>query len=180
MKSLRWTIQDDNTFFKCNEVIFCKPLTHRKDLLVLITNEFPAIKPPVTRRKIFLTRDKKRLRFIENFREIEDICIRNGFEIVDTDHLSIEKQISLFSEVEFVIAIHGAGLTNLLFRRDHCKVIELFPPPDLGYLPYHYIMLAKMQGFSYEALIGSAGKIPYSGGFFVDPGKFEETVLQWN
>jgi len=171
LQSLQWIVQDDE-YIRCESAIFCKPLTHRRDLWSEITTvfDFASTRPPL--RKIFLTRHKTRLRFIENSDEIETICQHLGYDVVDADTLSPQQQLELFSSVTHLVGIHGAGLTNMIFCSAGCRVLELFPPPDLGYLPYHYILLAKIKGFRYRALIGRPPGERFSGGFRVDPGEF--------
>jgi len=178
LKSLIWIVQD-NQYIHCDSAIFCKPLTHRKDLWAGILSRFKELSISSGNKKVFLTRNKSRLRFIENMDEIEIISKTFGFITIDTDSLSASEQITLFSSTKFLIGIHGAGLTNMVFRKEKCHVLELFPPPDLGYLPYHYIMLAKMSGFQYTAQIGEFGRRKYSGGFYLDPKKFKKTILDF-
>jgi hypothetical protein len=171
LQSLQWLVQDDQ-YIHCASLIFCKPLTHRSDLWSEITSVFKLPASNRASRKIFLTRHQARLRFIENSDEIEDICRKQGYEIIDTDALSPQQQIEVFSSVSHLIGIHGAGLTNMVFCPPGCRVLELFPPPDAGYLPYHYIMLARIRGFKYQALIGSAPEKRFSGGFRIEPERF--------
>lgn len=173
LQSLQWIVQDQQ-YIVCNRIIFCKPLTHRMDLLLPIFAPLRA--EGKGNRKIFLTRSKSRLRYIENAHEIEDICSAYGFETVDTDSLDLPQQIDLFSNSSFIVGIHGAGLTNMMFRKEHCKILEIFPPPDLGYLPFHYIMMAKLQGFRYRGIIGEKGKRRYSGGFQLSVAEFERNL----
>lgn len=173
LRSLVWVVQDVQ-YIQCKSVIFCKPMTHSASLW----NAFvPRLSVPETSLRIFLTRNKSRLRFLENADEIEAVCKRHGIEMVDADNLSFEKQIALFAQASLIIGIHGAGLTNMIYRNGESQVMEIFPPPDLGYLPYHYILLAGMKKFRYRALIGGPGRIPYSGGFCLDVGQFEKEVL---
>ncbi len=179
LKSLTWIVQKENQYIHCDSVIFCKPLTHRKDLWTSALTSIKELPTSSGNRKIFLTRSKTRLRFIENMEEIETIFIKLGFTVVDTDNLSLREQVALFSSTEFLVGIHGAGLTNMAFRKENCHVLELFPPPDLGYLPYHYIMLAKMSGFQYTAMIGETGRIKYSGGFYLNAEQFEKTMVSF-
>ncbi len=173
LQSLQWIIQDQQ-YIVCNRVIFCKPLTHGKDLLDSIF--LPLQIEARGNRKIFLTRSKSRLRYIENSDEIEFISSTLGFETVDTDSLSLPQQIELFANSSFIVGIHGAGLTNMMFRSGPCKILEIFPPPDLGYLPFHYIMMAKLRGFNYRGIIGERGKRRYSGGFQLNAIAFERNL----
>jgi hypothetical protein len=177
LKSLNWLFQDQN-YIECKQAVFCKPLTHRMDLWSQVIA--PIRLPPVqgtTVTKIFLTRSRDRLRFIENIDEVEQTCSKHGFSIIDTDTLSPRQQIELFTGVRFLVGIHGAGLTNMAFTQRKGSVIEIFPPPLRGYLPYHYIMLAKMFGWSYNAIIGEAGHATLSGGFYVDPMSLENEMV---
>jgi capsular polysaccharide biosynthesis protein len=174
LQSLTWVVQRDE-YIHSQTTIFCKPLTNRKDLW---SEVIQLVSPPISQRaeRIFLTRSKKRLRFIENADEVEAALRNYGFRIVDADTLSLEEQIKLFSSASFLVGIHGAGLTNMVYREGNCSVLEIFPPPDLGYLPFHYILLASMKGFDYHAMIGEPGRIPYSGGFFLNIGNLEKEL----
>ncbi len=49
-----------------------------------------------------------------------------GFQAIDPANYSYEQQIRLFRQAEFIVAPHGAALTNLLYSSAGVKVIELF------------------------------------------------------
>jgi capsular polysaccharide biosynthesis protein len=51
--------------------------------------------------------------------------------------MTIEEQIELFYDAEYVVAAHGAGLSNLIFA-EQAGVVELFPTPYV--LPYFYFV----------------------------------------
>ncbi len=68
-----------------------------------------------------------------------------GFVEYYLEDMSIEEQINLFYHASFVIAPHGAGLTNIIFS-DSINVLELFPGACL--LP-HYYFLSKSLGHNY-------------------------------
>lgn len=174
LRSLNWTVQQDE-FIECDDVIFCKPLTHRRDLWEAILAPFAGLNASIPLTRIYVTRGRSRLRFIENQEEIEAVCRSEGFQIVDADTLTPPEQVLLFSTAEIIAGIHGAGLTNMIFRNGRCRVLEIFPPPEAGYLPYHYIMLATMRGFAYDAVIGKPGG-KFSGGFYLDPEVFKKSL----
>lgn len=77
-----------------------------------------------------------------------------GFERYILENLSIEEQIELFYDAEFVIGSHGAGLSNLMYSQ-RIKVIELFPTQ---YVLTHYYYLCKSLGHSYRYWCGSMMK----------------------
>ena len=173
IKSLHWLIQDDE-FVRCESSVFCKALTHRKDFFTQIFT--PLYKPGNFNKRIFISRSKGRLRHIKNSDEVESMLIKYGFETVDADHLSTAEQIDAFVNAGIIVGVHGAGLTNLMFRNGSCEILEIFPYPEEGYLPFHYIMLAKMKGFFYDGLIGERNKTQFSDGFLVDPIRLEVSL----
>ncbi len=179
LQSLQWIVQQDDQYIQCDSVIFCKPLTHRIDLWIDVLAPLKKLSIQTGSRKIFLTRSKSRLRFIENANTIEMIVRKFGFEVIDTDNLTPYEQLNVFSSAEFLVGIHGAGLTNMMFRSTPCYVLELFPPPDRGYLPYHYILLAGMKQFAYRAIIGKPGRVSYSGGFYLEAENFEKELKEF-
>jgi capsular polysaccharide biosynthesis protein len=101
-------------------------------------------------RRVFLTR--RGYRSLVNAPQIEAIAQELGFEIVDTSQLSLGDQMALFAATRHVVGIHGAGLTNMLFRHGRTmSVLELFPKNKV---PAHYWQLAKGLGYNYTFLIG--------------------------
>ena len=51
-----------------------------------------------------------------------------GFRVVDTNGLHILEQADLFRNARFVVAPHGAGLTNVQFREQRpLSLLELNP-----------------------------------------------------
>ena len=75
-----------------------------------------------------------------------------GFEPVKLTEYSVREQISLFNNVEYVIAPHGAGLTNLVFCNEKANVIELLQD---NYLNWCFKFLCQGKGLRYTGLINS-------------------------
>jgi len=168
LKGKKLLIQDQE-YICANEVLFCKPLTHTKRYLDQIRDsiEEPKIEIPSVQRKIFLTRNPKRLRYIENMEEVTEICDQFGYEVVDTDEMELEDQITLFSSVSHLAGIHGAGLTNMIYgEKNILGITEIFPPQN--YIPFQYIMMAKIYGYRYNAILGKKGRDYSRGGFVLD------------
>ncbi|WP_370159007.1 glycosyltransferase family 61 protein [Salipiger bermudensis] len=76
-------------------------------------------------RKIYISRAEAPLRRILNESEVMAILAPFGFEKVVSENLSYKEQVALFSETDFIIGAHGAGLTNMLFCSPGFSVIEL-------------------------------------------------------
>jgi hypothetical protein len=168
LRDLNWYIQTDE-WVETSHAIFCKPYSHTKEYL----QELSAIMRPTVggNDRILLTRSRASLRFIENEEQIFTILARYGFTRLDTTGMSLIQQVEIFSQASHVVAIHGAGLTNIIYRRDSLHVLELFHYNK--YLPFHYIMLARIFGFEYAALRGQKGKYEAVGGFYIDPHEVE-------
>jgi capsular polysaccharide biosynthesis protein len=52
---------------------------------------------------------------------------KNGFVIVRLENYSIEQQINMFMNAKFIIGVHGAGLTNIVFCKSGTNVVEIIP-----------------------------------------------------
>lgn len=104
-------------------------------------------------RRIYLKRANGRT--IINEPEVLSLLNKNNFEIVQPETLSVADQALLFSEAEFVIAPHGAGLTNVVFCQPGTKVIDLFSP--LWVSP-SYGIISNLLGLKYGYLVGESKK----------------------
>ncbi len=51
-----------------------------------------------------------------------------GFQIVHPEKLTVAQQAKLFTESEFIVGPHGAGLTNIVFCKPETRVIDIFAP----------------------------------------------------
>jgi hypothetical protein len=165
----QWVVQDEQCI-RSHRTYFCKPLTHTPQyyprILDLVRPE-DRLNLDKGDYRIFITRNPKRLRFIENTGEVEAMCKEFGFFVVDFDDLTLPEQIRLVGQTRYLVAIHGAGLANMLFRNGHpLNVLEIFPPAT--YFPFHYAILANQLNYHYDGLIGQPGNQPFSGGFRVD------------
>ena len=159
---LKWHIQDDRDV-ECSDVIFCKPITHHqgywKELAEMLRQPADSTSPP----KIFITRSKTSLRYLENGEAVEALLKRHGFVVVDPASLSFSQQMIAFAGVKELIAVHGAGTSNLAFSKYPVKLVEIFH--NHPYLPFHYIMLSKLFNGQYHAIKGGKGDESGSGGF---------------
>lgn len=173
-----WILQDVNDYIEVKEAIYCKPYTHDIKLYKELLSELNI--SPKGNRKIYITRPSSSLRFISNETELTLILLENGFEIIDPSELNFEQQISVFSQADWIIGVHGAGLSNMIFRAGApLNVIEIFSP-YIGFNPFHYIMMAKMFQFNYKYINGIENKDKVRGGFNVDVYKLEQLLNSFN
>jgi hypothetical protein len=103
--------------------------------------------------RVFVTRTKKHKRNIRNGAEIEAIIREHGFTIVDAAEYTVAQQIKLFSNAQYIVGIHGAAMTNMLFSKcPKVSVMEIFPGKRFN--PGHYSNLSAALGFEYRSIRG--------------------------
>ena len=116
-------------------------------------------------RRLFLTRSRARGRYLSNEDEVEAEMRAAGFEAIETDGMSLDDQIELFSGAAAVVAVHGAGAANIQFRMGRpMALVELFAP---DYVRPPFAWLCRELGFRYDAVLGSP--FDADGAFAVDP-----------
>jgi hypothetical protein len=136
--------------------------------------------PGTGNRRVLLVRAPARGRALVNDDEVRELCQARGFEAIDTDGWTLDEQIDLFRDASLVVGVHGAGLSNIAFRRGgRLALLELIPPGPfpLSFNAVHegesdYASLCRYFGFRYASLIGTIeGRIyKRSQNFSVDPG----------
>lgn len=76
--------------------------------------------------RIFISRAKAKRRRIINEDELFEALKPHGFKKYFLEDLSIEAEIEIFYDADYVVGIFGAGLTNMIFSKK-IKVLELSP-----------------------------------------------------
>lgn len=102
-------------------------------------------------RYLYVTRRRAGRRHVINETELEPILARYGFEIIETENLSLREKVQLFSQAAAVVGPHGAGLSHLVLAPSECRVLELFAPTCFRWIFYY---LASVLGQSYWYLSG--------------------------
>lgn len=98
----------------------------------------------------FFIRREGKTRGITNQEEICRYLESLGWAVIDLEHFSFATQLALFSNAEDIIAEHGASLTNLLWCRSGCRVLELCPD---NFLNGCYEGIALCNGLNHEFCI---------------------------
>jgi len=98
--------------------------------------------------RIYISRREASNRRVLNEPALEDRLAEMGFEAYVLEDLSVDEQISLFSQADVVFGLHGAGFTNTMFAED-ATVVELFGSTVYSTV-YYYI--ASGLGFDYGAI----------------------------
>jgi len=105
------------------------------------------------------SRSNTRKRRVENEPELEERLQSNGFRIVHCENISFRDQVGIFSGAKFIVGLHGAGLSNMVWADPPCKVLEIFPH---GFFNDCYARLALTLSFEYEYVecAPGSGRIP--------------------
>ncbi|MFQ4140772.1 glycosyltransferase family 61 protein [Chlorogloeopsis sp. ULAP02] len=97
---------------------------------------------------VYVSRRKAVGRRILNESEVYECLKFYNFRSYILEELNLAEQINLFSQAKFIIAPHGAGLSNIIFSTN-AKVIEICgeTPPTLNFAG-----IARTLGFQYGCL----------------------------
>jgi capsular polysaccharide biosynthesis protein len=78
-------------------------------------------------RRIFISRRQSGKRALANEAELEKLLESQRIETHYMEDYPLAKQARLVRESEVIVAVHGAGLANLMFARPQTSVIEIIP-----------------------------------------------------
>lgn len=166
-----WIVLDNSTYLKATRlyksvcILPSKPLWEKSRTLF----NPPEINSP--ERKVYLYRAPQFGRTVSNFNELEPLLKQYGFDCVDTGNMSLDEQMDLFAHTKYLIAIHGAGITNILFSNwKSLSMLEILI--DGSHINTHYYWMASVLGVQYDAILG--GKMDSKKMFYVDPAVFED------
>jgi hypothetical protein len=182
----RLLVQDDETI-RCHEVLHFETPRHSIESVDFVLRCLGARGGQSGgNKRVFLSRLRGSRRTIANLEDVEELCRHWGFEIVEAENMSLADQISLFSQVRYLVAIHGAGLANIMFRRGaKLSLVEIFPTTTYlarGHVyppPAHYFWLSYACGFRYEAMFGEPrGQVDFESAFGVDPAMLERKIKE--
>jgi hypothetical protein len=104
--------------------------------------------------KIYISRNKARYRNIQNEDEVWSLLAARGFQRVFLEDMPFTDQILTMHAAEYIVAPHGAGLSNIIFCKPHARIVEIFSPE---YVNVCYWILANACGLSYRYLLGVGG-----------------------
>lgn len=129
--------------------------------------------------RYFVTRGKsaENDRRLQNEAAVIEALAPLGFKTLDPQTLSLSEQMAAFASCGFMVSPHGAGLTNMIFRRGApLDIVEIF---NFNLINDCYEIAAKQHDFRYRALYCDqvSGK-PKSGNALVDVDELAATVRE--
>lgn len=109
-----------------------------------------ALDPAASRnQRIFISRKLAAIRQISNEPDVLEALRPLGVEAHQMERYPMREQAALFHQAEWVIAPHGAGLTNLVFAQPQTSVLEVFNQRTLD----HYRLLCAAFDHDYRNFI---------------------------
>jgi len=123
-----------------SDLVQSMPAPYLKDFQQRVAARYSGSGGPKNKR--LLVARKGPTRMIHNIEEVQAFLSKHDFETIYLEGMTIEDQILLFQNAEFVIGPHGAGLSNLLFCKPGTKVIEFMPSVEIR--PFFWLISEKL------------------------------------
>lgn len=152
-RSFNWRIQEADEWLHVGKLYRPKALYFAKESWDF-TREIYNLEPIIPTRKIFLSRDKKLFsRGLSNEDAVYQMLQKHGFEIAYAEHMSMEEQIKLFQETEYLVALTGMGLVQQFFMNyEKAHIIEVIPVNRL--MPEYYCQAYSLGIKYYDVVLG--------------------------
>ena len=95
--------------------------------------------------KIYIARKDRFPRNLQNLNEFENFIIKDKkFTKVYLEDYSLFDQISIFNNAKYIIGVHGAGMSNVVFCNIKVKIIEIIPSNRINTLVASICMISKL------------------------------------
>jgi capsular polysaccharide biosynthesis protein len=177
---------DNVLFFKEREILFAGNLTffsntkptgnYEEDVIRRIRGLFGNlnVKPF---RKVYISRSKAERRKVYNEQELTRLLTKYGFEVYFAENLSLKDQVQLMCETQYLVSIHGAGLTNMMFMQPETNVMELKLKHDYNNLCYFSLASGLNLNYYYQTCMpASENTNPISADYIVNVEEFDRNI----
>ena len=174
-RSLNWRIVEPKEWLRVDKLYKMQALHFGKDTWQQMRElyELPEVRP---HRRVFLNRDRKLYgRYLTNEDEVWTMLQRYGFEMVLAENMTMDEQVKVFQETEYMVALHGAGLIQMFFMNPKFShIIELMPVNRL--MPEYYWQAYTMGMRYYDVVVG--GNLQDGKDYPVDVQEVEAAVVR--
>lgn len=109
---------------------------------------------PSTTDKVYISRQKAGRRKLVNEDAILPVLVDLGFKVIYAEELSFTDTILFFSKVRYLVAVHGAGLTNMIYMPKGSKIFEFLKEKTLTDKCYFTLSLACEHSYYYMSCRG--------------------------
>ena len=170
-------VQEDDEVVACDRIHVIIPPLHGSAFRNQLLDRIGISGDSSQNERIYVTRSRQaeNNRALQNDDDVTAALAEFGFDRIDPQTLSLDDQMTLFARCATMVSPHGAGLTNMIFRRGApLNVVEIFNPSLVNDC---YEIAADQYGFGYAALYCTSvrGK-PKSGNGVVDVEELRRTV----
>jgi hypothetical protein len=174
-RSLNWTVQEPGEWYHVRQLYRPQSIWFERDPWEK-TRQLYGVQPRRGRRRLFLSRDSSRYtRALSNEVEISNILQRFGFDTLHAEHLTLDEQMAVFQESEYIVALHGAGLVQQVFMNSQtAHILEVMPRDYL--MPLYYWQAYALETKYYDAVVG--GEMDWRGNYAVDPSAVERATIR--
>ena len=121
-----------NTYAIASKVASCTLAAivgnYRPETMSAIRSDFYKhlnIVPTKPKRNIYVSRKKADKRFLINEDEVINLVTKYGFEVAMFETMTLSEQVATMADTKNLVALHGAGLTNMMFMQQGGNVLEM-------------------------------------------------------
>lgn len=75
--------------------------------------------------RLYISRSKAARRRVENEAEVESLISEYGIRVIQNEDFDFVRQIQIYSNCGFLMSVHGAGLSNMLFMKPNSIILEM-------------------------------------------------------
>ncbi|KLT66624.1 DUF563 domain-containing protein [Pedobacter sp. BMA] len=183
---------EDIRYIKLNEIIFSGKIVipsytaptgyFNPEIIRSLSKKLrEKIKDSLHYQKIYVSREKANKRKVQNENELFTCLEANGFKIICFEDHSFLEQLEIMYHCKYLIGIHGAGLTNMLFMHEKGKVLELRIEKETDLNCYFIMASALNHSYYYLSCKPADDNMTYAhyADVKVDPALFEDTLLNF-
>lgn len=127
--------------------------------------------------RIYISRSKVERRKILNEDQMIPLLEKYGFKVIHFEDYSLSQQIEIARNSKYLVGLHGAGLTNIMFMNSNSSVLELKAENDRT--NHCYFSIASVMDINYFYLFCKQEDITKSiqdGNVFINVKQLEEEL----
>jgi capsular polysaccharide biosynthesis protein len=157
-QNAKFIVQRRDDLLVCESAIFVKAPPNQPDFFRSISasarQRFGMVRAAAPQRLMLLRNaDATHGRIPGNQPVLATRLRKYGFAAIDPAILPWPEQVAVMRDCRILVGLHGAGMSNLMFRGGGpMTVVELFPR---GFSPPHYYWMSEMLGYRYVPRSGT-------------------------
>ncbi len=147
-----------------------------KELRSIFIKKINVQKNPI-KKWVYISREKANRRKATNESELIDMLLALNIEVHYFEEYNFLKQMDIITHTDFLISIHGASLTNMLFMEKDTHVIELRNEIDTHSNCYFSLASALNINYHYILNSGDHNNIPHFADLTIDIERLKNYIL---